>query len=509
MAGLAEFRAQHPEYNDMGDVELADALHAKFYADMPRQKFDSHLGLKTSQAQGFMKGASRVVGNLQPVESAVSFSPAGLASRGVEEIGKWVGQQERQGVRSGGAGETAGEFAASVPTMFVGGPLVSGALQGYASSRSDNLLGKASDAALGAFGGKVGSAVVGKVANTLTPIVEPAVQRLASRGVKMTPGQIRGGKAMVKEDKMMSRPVVGDTIAAGRRASIEGFNRAAVDEALAPLGIKLPANIKTGHDAVGWAHDMVSSAYNKVVPTLSAQVDQQFMRGMQQLRPAVAALPEAQQKQLQGVLGTIRFGQGGGLAGKKLQDALSEIGRLRSSYGSSANAGEREMARVLGDMREELMDMLVRQNPKLAAQLKAANKGFRGLAIVEDAASRADEGVFATGQFKQSVRRADASRRKNAVARRGAYMQDLSEDARAVLPAKVPDSGTAGRLQQGSPLANVKGVVSNLLYRGDQAAMQAFAKLPPAQQAQARNLLSSLSRPAGLLGAFGVSTVGD
>lgn len=36
---LKEFRKQYPQYNDMTDVELADALHAKYYADMPKQKF--------------------------------------------------------------------------------------------------------------------------------------------------------------------------------------------------------------------------------------------------------------------------------------------------------------------------------------------------------------------------------------------------------------------------------------------------------------------------------------
>lgn len=36
---LKEFRKQYPQYNDMSDVELADALHAKYYADMPKQEF--------------------------------------------------------------------------------------------------------------------------------------------------------------------------------------------------------------------------------------------------------------------------------------------------------------------------------------------------------------------------------------------------------------------------------------------------------------------------------------
>src|SRR4051812_47321512 len=45
MAGLADFRQQHPEYNDMNDRSLADALHAKFYSDMPKTDFDAKMGL--------------------------------------------------------------------------------------------------------------------------------------------------------------------------------------------------------------------------------------------------------------------------------------------------------------------------------------------------------------------------------------------------------------------------------------------------------------------------------
>jgi hypothetical protein len=46
MATLAEIRAQYPQYSDMSDAALADALHKKFYADMSRAEFDKKIGLK-------------------------------------------------------------------------------------------------------------------------------------------------------------------------------------------------------------------------------------------------------------------------------------------------------------------------------------------------------------------------------------------------------------------------------------------------------------------------------
>jgi hypothetical protein len=58
MASIAEIRAQYPQYNDMSDQQIADALHAKFYSDMPRQEFDAKIGL-TAEAPPLMKPGSR------------------------------------------------------------------------------------------------------------------------------------------------------------------------------------------------------------------------------------------------------------------------------------------------------------------------------------------------------------------------------------------------------------------------------------------------------------------
>ena len=45
MATLVDFRAQYPQYNDMPDVALANALHEKFYADMPKGDFYKSIAL--------------------------------------------------------------------------------------------------------------------------------------------------------------------------------------------------------------------------------------------------------------------------------------------------------------------------------------------------------------------------------------------------------------------------------------------------------------------------------
>lgn len=56
MASLQEIRQQYPQYSDMSDQQLADALHKKFYSDMPKGQFYSRIGLTIedrAERQGF------------------------------------------------------------------------------------------------------------------------------------------------------------------------------------------------------------------------------------------------------------------------------------------------------------------------------------------------------------------------------------------------------------------------------------------------------------------------
>jgi len=49
MATFEEVRVKFPQYNDIPDVQLADALHKKFYADIPKQQFYQQIGLPTER----------------------------------------------------------------------------------------------------------------------------------------------------------------------------------------------------------------------------------------------------------------------------------------------------------------------------------------------------------------------------------------------------------------------------------------------------------------------------
>ncbi len=65
MATLAEFRAQYPQYDAVPDLTLADSLHEKFYAKIPKMDFYKTIGLGSAAA---IPGAENVVTGVKQPE---------------------------------------------------------------------------------------------------------------------------------------------------------------------------------------------------------------------------------------------------------------------------------------------------------------------------------------------------------------------------------------------------------------------------------------------------------
>lgn len=423
---------------------------------------------RTSQTLGFMEGIARPMENFQAADPLNAFNLPGSHARQTTEAARqgmhaYFDKREKT-ERPGAIGRIAGNIAGTLPVMAVTrNPLAAGAMQGALLSEEKDPMGVATDAAMGAGLNWLGGKAVESVTDFIKPVVDPAVQRLKAAGVSLTPGMVQGGKAMAREDKRMSRPIVGDMIVAARQKTAETFNAAAVNRALEPLGVKVPEGVKPGHDAIAYAKDQVSKAYDKVIPNLSVRIDgQQFAQNVGQV---ARNLKPAMQKQLRQIVNN-ELGAGQ-LAGDTLKRAQGEIRRLAGKYGRSQNANEQLLGESLHAVDDELTSAMMAQNPKFAPELKKANSAYRGYRIVADAASRTDDGLFNTGQLKQSVRRGDFSKNKDAAARGEAFMQDFSSDARKVIPSKTPDSGTAGRMQAGNPIAIAAGLADAAAYQGN------------------------------------------
>lgn len=469
-------------------VEFPDGMSDDQIVSVMRREYGGKDARPASQGLGFARGVTR------PLDNAAMALESGAKAIGVptDRINNIFGMpsaaqaaDQRQRAfdeapeRPALAGEVAGGIVGTIPLMRVSkNPFVQGGLQGAAMTDSRDAKGVAMDAAGGAVLNWAGGKAVDAVADAIKPVIDPAVRRLKEAGVRLTPGMVRGGKAMAREDKLVSRPVVGDAVVAGRQATQRTFNTAAVNEVLKPLGKKVPSAVRPGNDAVAYAKDEISRAYDTVIPNLSVRISgQQFA---QNIMPAAQSLGTAQRKRLQQIV-SAQLGNGQ-LQGQALKKAQGEIRRLAGTFRRSQSADDQLLGQALGAVDDELTSAMIAQNPRWAPELQKVNEAYRNYRIVADAASRADDGLIGTGQLKQAARRGDFSKSKDATARGQGPMSQFVGDARQVIPSRTPDSGTAGRMQAANLFAQIGGAAPRLAYGMDDVYQQ-FRLAPRPQSA--------------------------
>lgn len=362
------------------------------------------------------------------------------------------------------AGRLVGEVIPTLATApLKGGMAAQGALSGAMLSDDDTLGGVAKDAAVGA----ATSLGVGKVLQAGAALAKPTVsagaKALRDAGVLMTPGQIAGlaeeGATGLKkvgakfargvEERLAGFTIIGDVINTARDRSTITFNAAKLNGALSAIGGKMPDTVKAGHEAVRYVGDKLSEGYNALLPKLSATVDGRFAVGLRQAQRSTATLPADKQAQFSKIIADA-FGnraQSGTLTGKALKDAEEKLRDQATAYKSSGDVDQRRMGQAVGKVLDEFRALVERSNPQFRGQLQKLNKGWRQLAIIEDAAGGAGNttGMFTPKGYAAAARKADSSVRKRATARGTTPDQVLNDAAARALPNSTPDSGTAGR----------------------------------------------------------------
>lgn len=298
---------------------------------------------------------------------------------------------------------------------------------------------------LGAVGGALGPAARGK------PKISQDVIDLREKGVQLTPGQMRGGLAKAAEDAATSLPILGTSIQEARTAGMESFNHAAANEALAPVGKTVPDHIPAGHDTVAHVEKTLGDLYNKTIPNKTVTIDPEAKASIgERLADITQDMTDASKKRLASILDNRviqRLGAGETMTGELYQKINSELNTVKGRYGSSQDPDHQAVAEAVTAVQEELRNAAARQDPAFATAKAAIDKGWASFKRLQGAAASlgAEAGVFTPAQYGGAVRRADRSVDKGATARGGAMGQGLANSGRAVLPNKVPDSGTATR----------------------------------------------------------------
>jgi len=286
--------------------------------------------------------------------------------------------------------------------------------------------------------------VLGAGLQRAAPAVTAGAAELIKKGVPLTVGQKFGGITGGIEERLAGLPVADFLIGGARRRAVTGFERAAYDEALAPLGQSLPKGVK-GRDAYIKAESIINKAYDDVLKDISIPSPNQIIS---QIPDVAATLP----KQEAGVYSRIIMKElgdrvaDGRLTGTAFKEAQSALRQRAYKFMTSPDAYQRELGEALSDAAEELTTTLGKFNPDKAGKLANIDAAYSRFKPIQMAASaKGMAGEVTPGKLLEKVY-AQSRRAPSVLARGGARMQELAETGADVIGTRVPDSGTAGRL---------------------------------------------------------------
>lgn len=288
--------------------------------------------------------------------------------------------------------------------------------------------------------GKATGAAIGGVSRL------PAPAMLNRAGVPTTVGQNLGGIAKRVEDRAMSMPVIGDMIAKRRMESFNAFNRAAQNEAGAPIGAQFD-------QAGNWTDelpDQFGQAYDNATAGAQVPLDAQFAQDMMAARAAGDALPPDMATKFNAAVNNrvAPAAMTGQLTGDTYQQAMRGLKGYKAEL--SKPGFEADYRDALGGVQDALRGQMVRGgDDSVVSGLAKADEAYRMGKVVQDAQRRAINGsgsgkggIFTPAQLNTA---AMGNLKKFGGNRPFAALADAGQE---VLPSKIPETGTAGRLWQ-------------------------------------------------------------
>lgn len=329
----------------------------------------------------------------------------------------------------------------------LGGDALYGAAYGAGSTEDGSrLLGAAGGGLGGLAGGYAGRGIARGVGSAFRGVQDANVQGLRAAGVPLTAGQALGGTAKGIEDRLSGLPVVGDMVNARRLEGMQGFNRAAFDEALAPIGANTGG--VTGEAGIDAAQGATRQGYDTALNGVSVTRDPQFTADYNGAIAQGAQVPRVgpefeawSQANLDPLTAQPAYN------GATVQDFIQQT--RGADFGTDAMGAL--VGRSVTGAEDAMRGLVNRQAPDVMPALGRADQAYRQTQVLRDAVNRARNGtrVGETGTFAPSqladAAAANAKRFGNSQGTTRQPFFNLSRAGQAVLPNSVPDSGTAGR----------------------------------------------------------------
>jgi len=428
--GLAESAAQGLTFGFGDEIEAVIRKVVSPEKTYAENLTDARASLKQFQKQNPGSAiAAEITGSILP--TALSFFIPGLGPAAATTTAGRVG---RVAATSGAQSALYG----------------AGAAEGNPVQRLD-------DAALAGTIGAVAGPVVDRAGRAVLPVISETARNAIRQGVPLTPGQAVGesnvaGAAIRRLEESAGRTVygIGDAIEAALRRSQEGFNRAAVLEALKPLGQgrRLNARFKNldGVRLIDKAHKTLQTEYGRLLPKLKINDATELSANLDKI---LKNIDEDLEKQTiiaikKHIVSQI---QDGGLSGqniKKAQQFLREdITRLRTA---NPTRDSLRLADELDAVRGALMDAVRKDNPKNAAKLAKLDEAYGNFVIIENASARTVKNEVFTPTDVMSAARAGPKSQRRRFARGQARMQRFGREMEDLIGSRVPDSGTVSRM---------------------------------------------------------------
>jgi hypothetical protein len=338
----------------------------------------------------------------------------------------------------------------------IGGDMLYGSALGAGESNEDRLGGALTGAAAAGAGNLVGRGIVSGTGRAARGISDPAVNFLAERGIRMTPGQIMGqGGAVGRgirsvEDTLESVPFLGSAIRSRKAEGLQDFNREAFKDALAPIGEQVQGTI--GQDAIGEAQDLVSNAYGKALGGQMMRADLPFAQEAIKAARMGSSIPTMGDQFdyiVKNKLGPLWLSNKR-IDGPGFQASMQTTAKAAKDFSGQGAMGS-EAADFMGDLRNAYTGLANRQAPEVMPALNAANAANRNVSVLGDAVRGAvnnsvDSGMFSPAQLgRASVNNTVKFGGKRAASRGDVPFAELQQAGQAVLPNTIPNSGTTDR----------------------------------------------------------------
>lgn len=329
------------------------------------------------------------------------------------------------------------------------GGAVSGLMQ--PATEEDFAAQKLEQATLGGAFGAGGQKVVAGAGRMLNPLVSKAEQTMIDLGITPTMGQVLGKGAKSLETFAQYMPIIGTAIQDARQRTIFDFNKGVINKALGRIKTKLPADV-IGRDAIKFASDTVSDAYDNVLKKMDFELDFNTSSNiLGALNKANLLSPQQRQAAIDYVndIALSKF-SGRKLTGEEYKAIESDLRKKASGLMSSTTEAEREVGDALFGVLGEFKKSLYNQNPKLTPQLRRVDSAYADMSVIKLAAanSGAESGVFTPKQFSTAVRQGDRTLRKSAFAKGTARSQQISDAAMQMLEEEA-GATLAGRYAAG------------------------------------------------------------